>query len=185
MAVTPLLLLIVRLLKVFAPVMACAEVPLKVMVPLLVVKVPLLDKSPPIFKLAAVPISKMPEVIVRFLVFNVVVLPPQLNVFDDFATERLLNVWLEAVPLIDCAMLVLLKFTEEVPEVKVAPSLVQSPKTFIAEAFAVKVPDDNKTFPEMFTVVTAEAVPPFKVKSFITSRVVGKVVVPELFIIKL
>lgn len=80
-----------------------------------------------------------------------------------------------------------MKVTVLVPGVNVAPLFDQLPEIFKAAFEALNVPEFNVTFPKIEIVepVAAAVVPPFWVKSSITSSAAGSVVVPELLIIRL
>jgi len=149
-------LLTVTLLKVCVkavPLIAWA-VPLlnvTVLVPGLNVP-PLFVQFPEMSMVVAVPAEKIPAVNVKLeFSTSVVVLPPTLSVCPVLFTVRLLNVCDVALPLIDCAAVVLLNVTVPVPGVNVPPLFVQSPPMLMFVP-AVNVPAVNVSVPVMFKV---------------------------------
>ena len=142
--------------------MVCAEEPVNATVPLLAVKLPPSLQFPLTLMVVFVPELNVPEVIVRSFAFMVAVLPPMLKVCAVFATVIALNVWVAAVPLIDCAAVILSKVIIPAVGANVAPLLVQSPETVCENVDGAKVvPEPKVTFPAKVKIfpAVADAVP--------------------------
>jgi hypothetical protein len=120
----------------------------------------------------AVPAEKIPALNVKLeLSTNVVVLPPTLSVCPVLFTVMLLNVCVTALPLIDCAAVVLLNVTVPAPGVNVPPLFVQSPPMLMFVP-AVSVPPVNVNVPVIFKVAGGVKFPCVIVRLFTLTVVV-------------
>jgi len=105
---------------------------------------------------------------------SVVVLPPTLSVRPVLSTVMLLNVWVTAVPLIDCAAVVLVKLTVPEPGMNVPPLFVQLPALLMVVP-AVNVPAVSVVAPVIVIVGGAAKSPAVNVNAPFT---VSDVVLP-------